>query len=163
MRGLAGAPASAALGGPLLLVTPTSIPAATRWELQRLQAKRIVILGGTGVVSSTVAGQLDAYTAGPVSRWSGADRFATAASIATQAFPSAGTAFVASGLGFPDALAGGPSAGASLGPLLLATPATLPTSTKQQLLRLKPVRIFILGGTSVVSDSVVNQVRQLFP
>ena len=160
---LAGAPASAALGGPLLLVTPTSIPNATKTELQWLKPKRIVILGGTAVVSSAVAGQLDAYTTGPVSRWSGADRFATAAAIATQAFPSAGTAFVASGLGFPDALAGGPSAGASLGPLVLTAPTTLPTPSKQQLLRLKPVRIFVLGGTSVVPESVVNQVRQLFP
>lgn len=160
---LAGAPASAALGGPLLLVTATSIPAATKSELTRLKPKRIVILGGSGVISSQVAAQLDPYTGGPVSRWSGADRYATAATIAAQAFPSAGTAFVASGLGFPDALAGGPSAGASLGPLVLTTSGTLPTPSRQQLQRLKPVRIFVLGGKTVVSDTVVNQVRQLFP
>jgi putative cell wall-binding protein len=160
---LAGAPASAALGGPLLLVSATSTPAATRTELGRLKPKRIVILGGPAVVSATVAGQLDAYTTGPVSRWSGANRYATAATIAVQAFPSAGTAFIASGLGFPDALAGGPSAGAFLGPLVLTAPTTLPDPSRQQLLRLKPVRIFVLGGRSVVSDTVLNQVKQLFP
>ena len=160
---LAGAPASAALGGPLLLVTSTSTPSATRTELGRLKPKRIVILGGTAVVSPTVAAQLDAFTTGPVSRWSGANRYATAATIAVQAFPSAGSVFVASGLGFPDALAGGPSAGAFLGPLVLTAPTTLPEPSRQQLLRLKPVRVFVLGGTSVVSDSVVNQVKQLFP
>ena len=160
---LAGAPASAAVGGPLLLVSATSLPAATRTELLNLKPKRIVILGGTSVVSSTVAAQLDAYTNGPVSRWSGADRYATAATIATQAFPSAGSVFVASGLGFPDALAGGPSAGAFGGPLVLTAPASLPAASRQQLTRLKPVRVFVLGGTSVVSNAVVDQVRKLFP
>jgi putative cell wall-binding protein len=110
-----------------------------------------------------VAGQLDAYTTGPVHRWSGTDRYATAASVAAQAFPSAGTAFVASGLGFPDALAGGPPGGAWLGPLLPTAPSSLPTPTRQQLQRLKPVRIFVLGGTSVISNTVENQINAAFP
>jgi putative cell wall-binding protein len=160
---LAGAPASATLGGPLLLTSRSSLPGATRTELSRLKPQRIVILGGTAAVSGTVAGQLDAYTTGPVHRWSGADRYATAASVAAQAFPSAGTAFVASGLGFPDALAGGPPGGAWLGPLLPTAPLTLPTPTRQQLQRLKPVRIFVLGGTSVISNTVVNQISAAFP
>ena len=49
---LAGAPASAQLGGPLLLVTKTGIPSATATELSRLRPARIVILGGTAVVSN---------------------------------------------------------------------------------------------------------------
>jgi len=160
---LAGAPASATLGGPLLLTARSSLPGATRTELSRLKPQRIVILGGTAAVSGTVATQLDAYTTGPVQRWSGADRYATAAAVAARAFATAGTAFVASGLGFPDALAGGPPGGAWLGPLLPTAPSTLPTPTKQQLQRLKPVRIFVLGGTSVVSNTVVNQIRAAFP
>jgi len=160
---LAGAPASQVFGGPLLLVSQWSTPTATRNALSALKPQRIVILGGTAVVSPTVAAQLDAYTTGPVLRWSGADRYATAAAVAGQAFASAGSAYVASGLGFPDALAGGPSAGAALGPLLLTAPATLPTPTRQQLQRLKPVRVFVLGGTSVISNGVVDQIRQLFP
>ena len=160
---LAGAPASAARGGPLLLVTKSSVPNATRTELARLKPQRIVILGGTGVVSGTVASQLDPYTAGPVSRWAGADRYATAAAVAAQAFPTAATAFLANGLGFPDALAGGPSAGAAHGPVILTAPGSLPTASRQQLQRLKPVRVFVLGGRAVVSDTVLSQVRALFP
>ena len=160
---LAGAPATAARGGPLLLVTRSSVPNATRTELARLRPQRIVILGGTAVVSGTVAAQLDPYTAGPVGRWAGADRFATAAAVAAQAFPTAATAYLSSGLGFPDALAGGPSAGAALGPMVLTAPGQLPAASRQQLQRLKPVRVFVLGGRAVVSDTVVSQVRALFP
>jgi subtilisin family serine protease len=160
---LAGAPATAMLGGPLLLATQSSLPTATRTELSRLKPSRIVILGGTSMVSASVASALDAYTTGPVNRWAGADRFATAATVAAQAFPASETAFVASGLGFPDALAGGPAAGAFAGPMLLVSPSTTPTPTRQQLQRLQPARIFVLGGTSAVSETVVNQIRALFP
>ncbi len=159
---LAGAPATATLGGPLLLTATTRLPTVTGTALFNLKPQRIVILGGTAAVSSTVAKMLDDYTTGPVERWSGADRYATTASVAAHAFPTAGTAFVASGLGFPDALAGGPPGGAWLGPLLTTTPSSLPTSSRQQLLRLKPVRVFVLGGTSVISNTVVNQVKALF-
>ncbi len=160
---LAGAPASAQLGGPVLLVTGSSIPAATATELSRLKPQRIVILGGTGVVANSVATKLDPYTTGPVNRMAGADRFATAATVAAQAFPVTKTAFVANGLGFPDALAGGPAAGAFDGPLLLATSSAVPTPTRQQLQRLQPARVFVLGGTGVVSNGVITQIQGLFP
>ena len=160
---LAGAPASAATRGPLLLVTSTSIPAATRTELGRLKPRRIVILGGTGAVSANVASQLGALTTGTVARWSGSNRYATAASIAAQAFPSAGSAFVTNAFGFADALAGGASAGAWLGPTLLVTANEVPSPTAQQLQRLRPARIFVLGGTAAVSEATVNRIRALFP
>ena len=159
---LAGAPASAQLGGPLLLVTKTGIPSATATELSRLRPARIVILGGTAVVSNAVATRLGSYS-GTVIRMSGADRYATAAKVAQDVFQSAGTAFVANGLGFPDALAGGPSAGAFGGPLLLVSGTSVPSPTGQQLQRLKPARIFVLGGPSVVSNSVITKINALFP
>ena len=73
------------------------------------------------------------------------------------------TAFVANGLGFPDALAGGPAGGAYGGPLLLVNTLGVPTPTQQQLQRLQPARIFVLGGTAVVPDSVITQINGLFP
>ncbi|MCA1570945.1 MAG: S8 family serine peptidase [Chloroflexi bacterium] len=159
---LAGVPATAIKGGPLLLVTNTTIPPATAVALDYLQPQRIVILGGTGVISSGVATLLDQFT-GPVERMSGANRYATAADVAARVFPAAETAFVANGLGFPDALAGGPSAGAFGGPLLLVNTLAAQSSTRLQLERLQPARIFVLGGDSVVPDHVVTEIQGLFP
>ena len=62
---LSGAPVAGIKGGPILLVPGTSIPAAIATELTRLRPATIVILGGTGVVSASVATQLLAYTSGP--------------------------------------------------------------------------------------------------
>ena len=58
---LAGAVAAARAGGPILLVRSTGlIDPATAAELQRLRPERIVVLGGTGVVSDASTSQLSA-------------------------------------------------------------------------------------------------------
>lgn len=158
---LAGVPASAVLGGPLLLATRTGIPPATAAALSDLQPQRIVVLGGTSMIGSAVASALAGYA--PVTRMSGNDRYGTAADVASKVFATSETAFVANGLGFPDALAGGPSGGAFGGPLLLVNTLGVPTPTQQQLQRLQPARIFVLGGTAVVPNAVVTQIDGLFP
>ena len=161
---LAGVPASGVLGGPLLLTATTSLPNETKLELQRLNPARVVILGGTGVVSNSVASQIGTSAGAPVVRWAGANRFATAATVSTNSFGSrAQTAFVANGLSFPDALAGGPSGGAFGGPMLLTQSTSLPPATAAELMVRNPARIYVLGGTSVVSASVVTQIDALFP
>ncbi len=160
---LGAAPPSALSGGPLLLVLPNAIPAVVANELDRLDPGRIVVLGGTGVVSNAVMTQLDAITSGPVFRVAGGTRYETAVAISSTFFGAAESVFVATGLNFPDALAGGSSGGAYIGPLLLVPGTSVPASVQGELLRFQPARVFILGGTGVVSDSVVTQIGNLFP
>nr|BFF11417.1 hypothetical protein GCM10025699_27200 [Microbacterium flavescens] len=50
--------AAAARGAPLLLTATSSIPPATARELIRLKPGKIVVVGGTGVVSTTTAARL---------------------------------------------------------------------------------------------------------
>jgi uncharacterized repeat protein (TIGR01451 family) len=57
---LAGGPAAAIYGSPLLLVQTDAIPTTVVAEIQRLTPYDIVILGGTAVVSSDVAAALQA-------------------------------------------------------------------------------------------------------
>jgi putative cell wall-binding protein len=151
---LAAVPLAGRTGGPLLLVTGSSIPDPTAAELARLRPNRIVVVGGPGVVSDAVLAQLSTRAPGGGARLAGADRFGTAAAIAS-AFP-AGTpaAFLATGLNFADALAGGPAAVARGAPLLLVTRAAVPAPTAGQLDRLAPRSIVVLGGVPVISDEV---------
>lgn len=87
-----GAAATAAMGlGPVLLVQQTSIPTPTLNELNRLRPPRIVIMGGTAVVSSGVQTQLQGLAWSPqVTRIGGANRFETAAMLSQNSFPSTG-------------------------------------------------------------------------
>ncbi|HSI99954.1 MAG TPA: M14 family zinc carboxypeptidase [Patescibacteria group bacterium] len=157
---LAGGAAAAAQDAPILLTQPGSLPAATASELTRLKPKRIVVLGGTAAVSTTVASQLAAYTAGSVTRLAGADRFATAAATSAATFPrGVSIAYVATGMNYPDALAAIPLAARTSSPLLLTHQSAAPAATTTELARLAPGRIVVLGGTAAVSDAVVAQLR----
>ena len=79
-----------------------------------------MILGGTGAVNADVAAALVPYaTSGSVTRLAGADRYATAVQVSRASYGSAGSdaVYVATGMNFPDGLAGGPVAALLPGPL----------------------------------------------
>ncbi len=159
---LAAAAAAGHGNGPLLLVPGTYLPSDVRTELDRLNPQRIVILGGTAVVSSAVENAVKAYDgAGGTKRLFGANRYATAVAISKDTYPTPGVpvAYVATGLDFPDALAAAAAAGHGNGPLLLVPGTYLPSDVRTELDRLNPQRIVILGGTAVVSSAVENAVK----
>ncbi|HET9186976.1 MAG TPA: cell wall-binding repeat-containing protein, partial [Acidothermaceae bacterium] len=88
-----------------------------------------------------------AAAAPTVTRYQGADRFATSAAVVDANYsPGVPVAYVATGANFPDALAGGAVAANAGGPLLLVTPDSIPPSTATELQRLTPGRIVVLGG-----------------
>ena len=59
----AAGPAAGIQGGPILLNGTDVLPSATIGELNRIRPEAIVIVGGTGVVSSAVEQQLANYSA----------------------------------------------------------------------------------------------------
>ena len=159
---LGGVPAAGVEGGPILLVRPSALPAATRTELERLRPQRIVVLGGSRAVSDVVASQLQAYATSPVERRAGADRYETAVAVSRASFgPGVGHLYVATGVDFPDGLSGGPAAAAGRGPLLLVRGTSLAHAVREEILRLAPQRVTILGGMSVVSESILAEISDL--
>jgi hypothetical protein len=83
-----------------------------------------------------------------VRRLSGADRYATAAAIVADSFPTGPVpvVFIATGETYADALAGGPAADALGGPVLPVAEAGIPAPILAELDRLDPASIVILGG-----------------
>lgn len=153
---LSGGAAAASSDAPVLLVKTTSVPDSVRAELARLHPDRVVVLGGPGAVSAKVLADVGSYAAHGATRLSGSDRYATSAAVSKATFaPGVDIVYLASGRDFPDALSGGPAAALKDGPVLLTTPGELPAVIKAELARLKPKRVMILGGDSVVSDAVL--------
>ena len=161
---LAGGPFAAGLG-PLLLVPATgTIPAAVTAEIQRLAPQAIIILGGTGAVSSSVEAQLAKL--GQTDRFAGRSRYDTAAQVAVATADDLGgaqTVVLSSGEGFADSLAGGASAANQGGVLLLTQRSRLPSETKGALQQIAPTRVQVLGGTGAVSDAVISSVKAALP
>ena len=158
---LSAAPAAGFLDGPILLVTTSGIPAETKTELTRLGPSKIYVVGGPSVISEVVRNELIQYTDSKlgtsVERVSGANRYATAAAV-SNLFPTNRTAvFVATGRNFPDALAAGPAATLTDAPVLLVDTNSIPGDTAAALTWLSPTTIYVVGGNTVVTDSVRGQ------
>lgn len=160
---LAAGPAAAAAGTSVLLTDADVLSPAAREELLRIGPDRILVLGGPGAVSDSVAEALRAL-APSVERLAGADRYETAVAVSATMFESgADLVFVATGRNFPDALAGA-AAGASRGaPVLLVPGDSLPEVVANELTRLAPAAIRVLGGPAVVSDEVVGALGAFAP
>lgn len=149
---LAGGPAAAEVGAPILLTQRGALPQATADELARLDPDRIVVLGGTAAVSDAVADALEAHAGGGVARQAGADRFVTGVAVSQGAFPQADTAYLTTGSAFPDALTGTPAAVRDGAPLLLTRGDCLPASVRGEIARLGAERVVVLGGEGAVSQ-----------
>jgi putative cell wall-binding protein len=106
------------------------------------------------VVLTAPLGRVVNAADGNVVRLAGADRYATAAAVASTFERGVSAAYIAVGTDFPDALSGAAAAAANRDPVLLVTPTSIPPVIAAQLTRLEPARIVILGGTSAVSLGV---------
>jgi putative cell wall-binding protein/V8-like Glu-specific endopeptidase len=161
---LAGGPAAALEGGPVLLVTRDAIPPVVAAELTRLQPGAIRILGGSAVVSDAVRSALGAFTTGGVTRLDGPDRYATAAKVVETIFAGhTGPVFVAFGGNFPDALSGGAAAAAQGAPIVLARSDDVPDRTMAALAKLTPTRFILLGGSAVLGSQVASELLARYP
>ncbi len=156
---LAAGPAAVVKRGPVLLTRPGELPAATREELVRLAPRTIYLLGGTTAVGEGVRQAIAQATGRPVVRLAGADRFATAVAISREFFARPPAAYLATGSNFPDALSAVPAAGRIGAPLLLVQRDRLPPTVASELVRLQPPRCYLSGGTAVIGDVVVSQLR----
>lgn len=109
--------------GPLLLVASDGFPDVVAAELARLAPRRVHVLGGRAAVADDVLAQVEAATGVRPERIAGRDRVATAEAVARRAHPDGPPAvYLATGLGFADALAAATAVAASGGALRLVNP-----------------------------------------
>ncbi|QQK07412.1 cell wall-binding repeat-containing protein [Miniphocaeibacter halophilus] len=97
-----------------------------------------------------------------ISRISGADRYETAVEVSRKTFPKGSKyVIVASGEDFPDALVGGTLASQIDAPILLVTKNIVTSQTRNEIKRLKPSKIYILGGIETISKNVEDNLKIL--
>lgn len=158
---LAGAPVASSLEAPVLLATADSLPQTTTAELQRLDPQTVTVLGGPGAVSDDVLDEISDATGADTQRIAGETRFDTAIAASqflTQEVETVSTAYVATGVGWADALAGAAAAGSDAAPVLLTTPGRLPDAVGDELRRLDPQEVVVLGGPGAITSRVTQQV-----
>ncbi|MFD4423036.1 cell wall-binding repeat-containing protein [Agromyces sp. NPDC058484] len=97
-------------------------------------------------------------------RLAGGDRYETSVLTTRTTFvPGLPVVYVASGTNWPDALSAGPAAAKRGGALLLTHPASLPELVRDEIVRLQPEEIVVVGSPASVSDNVVSQLESIAP
>ncbi|WP_306894646.1 cell wall-binding repeat-containing protein [Agromyces albus] len=161
---LGAAPAAARIGAPILLVTPNAIPDSVKTELARLDPATIFIVGGEVSVSLALEGHLRDDTT-EVVRFGGIDRFETSRMVADYFWSATDnrTAYIATGLNFPDALSAAPAAANEHAPVVLVNGAAseLDEATGSLLEQLGIEKVVVTGGESTVSAGVKASIDAL--
>lgn len=159
---LSAAPLAAAQGMPILLTAVDTLPADTQAALAALGVSRTLVIGGTHAVSEAVAAGLP----GP-RRVAGGDRYATAATVAALLLERGGspsTVSVSTGGNYPDALAAGPLAATTRGPLLLvdgADPSAADPAYEFLAAHFAEIdRVVVLGGEAAVAPATARRVER---
>ena len=158
---LAAGPAASRLGGAVLLVDGAlaTTDIATRTLITTLGTPNLHIAGGVGAVSAGVQSSLATHVGGAatVTRYAGASRYDTALDLNAAIFGPQGAdfAFLATGAGVADALAGGPLAAAFDAPLYLSTQVCLRDAEYIDMILLLVKEVYALGGIGVLSDRVL--------
>ena len=147
---------AALTGIPILLVDQDRVPAETALALSSLQPTTITVLGGVSVVSDAVVTALG-ETGATVSRLSGANRYETSKAIATVAASSGADptrTWVATGTGWPDALAAGPAAAAEGAVMLLVDGASVVAPSSASWFGASPGvhQLVVVGGPASITE-----------
>ena len=146
---LAGGPLAFQEDAPILLTKTGALTPETKQEIQRLGAKKVIVLGRAGAISAEVEAELKRMNL-TVERIGGQTRFDTAALIAEKL--NSDKAVVANGLNFPDVLSVSSYAAKNGIPILLTRTDRLPEETKAALE--DKTSSYVIGSTGAVSDGV---------
>lgn len=148
--------AAATVDAPVILVNglASSVPNETIALLDDLGVTEIVVTGAANSVSDAIFVQLSSRYASVV-RQTGLDRFGTSAVVNAARFsPTETRALLATGLNYPDALAGSALAGEWGAPLYITEQACIRDAIFAELVRLRVTQISLLGNTPSLSADV---------
>ncbi|TLM77161.1 MAG: cell wall-binding repeat-containing protein [Actinobacteria bacterium] len=157
-----------AYDSPVILTPPGYLGTDANVEIMRMNAQRVVIVGGTAAVSDTVEDDLVAMgydQPGDIERIAGVDRYQTSAQVADKVIALTaggyGHAFVVNGANFPDALAVSPYAHNMKYPVLLTPPSSLHAEAAAVIDFYNFSNVHVAGGTGAVSATAYQQIDAL--
>ena len=159
---LVGVPLANKLNAPILLAAKDSLPRETTNALEKLGAKKVIILGGKGAVSEQVETTLKNQGI-TTERYEGGTRFGTATAIAEKLNENPTDVFFVYYNGFPDALSASTAAALKNAPIIyLTTDGDMNADTAAYLAKLRKAgsvkNAYVIGGTGVITDNMLKKV-----
>jgi N-acetylmuramoyl-L-alanine amidase len=153
---LSAATLSPKYGNAPLLLNPSvdGLQLEVKNEILRLGAKKVVIVGGTGVIGSSIETGLHALNI-ETERLYGKDRYETNQKI-LEKLGNVNGVLLASGESYADALAAAPIAAANNWAIVLTQKNSISSSA---LAYMKDKQVAILGGDGVVYETIADKIR----
>jgi len=140
---------------PVILVNPSqAVDAPTSALITGSGMTALTIVGGTAVVPTAYETALARLVS--VTRLAGADRFDTSHLANTAVYPAPAHVYVATGLNFPDALAGAVLAAKNGAPLYLTQTGCMSRPLFSDVFAAHTTRVSLLGGTSALGPDVAR-------
>lgn len=151
---LSAAPLAGKYDAPILLVGSKGLSTEALAEVKRLKPKKAYIVGGTGVIPSSVEGQLSTNGIS-VTRLAGQDRYDTAMAVARSVGMSKGI-FIVPGQSFTDTLSAAPIAAAEGMPIIPVPAEDLTKSQQTYFSKAKLNRVIVMGSQKEIPDKIRN-------
>ncbi|WP_282173963.1 Ig-like domain-containing protein [Cytobacillus firmus] len=160
--GLTATPLASAKNAPILLTTKNYLPEETLAEIERLKAKNIVLIGGSGVISDQIKSNLlsKGHT---VTRIGGKTRYDTSLLIAQELdkLVDVHTVYMAYGHGEPDALSIAAQSGQTKQPIILTEKKSVPANTYQWLKGEGLQTSYFIGGKGVIYPAIISEMNSI--
>lgn len=93
----------------------------------------------------------------------GINRYETSVKVSKEGWSSANTVLLVNGYANADGLVATPLASAYGAPIILSEKNSLPSETKAEIKRLDPSKVILIGGKTVLSDSLKKQLQEIKP
>lgn len=153
---IASTPFAVSINAPILLTQGNSIDPRVVDEIERLDPQNIILLGGTGVLKTSIEEDLTklGLTSEQIERIGGADRYETSILLAKRL--NSDSLILANGDDFPDALSAASYAGIKQIPIVL-TSSTLPRSVIDYYQETQPQHLVVIGGEGVIPSKDLAQ------
>lgn len=172
--GVSAAAIAAGRGWPVLLTTTTVVPQKTVDAWRAIGVRKLVIVGGTAVVSSNIetfardAGRCAGASGCEIERLAGDDRYGTSVAVAKRSLSLGGrspsTVVLGTGTAYPDALSAGPLVSKLGGLSLLVDGSGFGADTASLAFLASNAAVVkqvqILGGSGAVSGTADRALQQ---
>lgn len=152
---LSATPLAKKYNAPILLNARDSLLTKVSLEIERLQVKHAILVGGPGSLSLGVEAAIKAKGLDTI-RLSGLTRYETSISIANRVGNN-GVVIITTGTDFSDGLSAAPMAAKNGIPIILVPRDTIPDAIKNYLANNKINKTIVLGDTDIISDNAANQ------
>ncbi|MGL4731376.1 MAG: cell wall-binding repeat-containing protein [Clostridium sp.] len=145
--------------GPILLSGKNGLDNNTIKEIQRLNPKKVFILGGEKVLSKNTEAQLKKIKIANIERIFGNNRYETALKV-SEKLNNTDMLFISNGQAYADALSIASIAAQKECPILYTNSKEIPKAITNYISKVKPSKIYFVGGNKVIEDSVLKTVKK---